>query len=128
MILHQDKAKHPIRVLLDTGCSIALINEQTIKKLGIQRQKHQRPRTIENYTGEAVPGVGQYCTKALKIQHRKHFTWEQLEISPMDPEINVFLPFSWIADHPPCQNNGRPDMTDRRRRPEMTDRRWHVWR
>jgi len=50
MILHQDKAKHPIRVLLDTGCSIALINEHTIKKLGIQRQKHQRPRTIENYT------------------------------------------------------------------------------
>ena len=27
-----------------------------------------------------------------------------------------------------CQNNGRPEMTDRRRRPEMTDQRQHVRR
>ena len=27
-----------------------------------------------------------------------------------------------------CQNNGRPEMTDRRRRPEMTDRRRHIRR
>ena len=29
---------------------------------------------------------------------------------------------------PPCQNNGRLEMTDKRRRPEMTDRSQHVRR
>ena len=43
-----------------------------------------------------------------------------------------FLFLSGIPLHLPyegkCQNNGRPEMTDRRRRPEMTDRRRHVRR
>jgi len=43
-----------------------------------------------------------------------------------------FLFLSCVPLHLPyegkCQNNGRQDMTDRRRRPEMTDRRRHVRR
>ena len=43
-----------------------------------------------------------------------------------------FLFLSCVPLHLPyegkCQNNGRPEMTVRRRRPEMTDRRRHVRR
>jgi len=101
MFLHQDGAKHAIRVLLDTGCSIALINEKTVEKLGLRKKEHRQPQVIESFTGPRVPRAGQYYTKACRIQHRKHYSWEQLEISAMDPEIDVFLPFDWITDHPP---------------------------
>jgi len=101
MVLHQDGARHAIRVLLDTGCSIALINEKTVERLGLKKKEHRQPRVIESFTGARVPGAGQYYTKACRIQHRKHYSREQLEISAMDPEIDVFLPFDWITDHPP---------------------------
>jgi len=36
MVLHQSEKKHQIQTLLDTGCSIALINERTVEKLGLK--------------------------------------------------------------------------------------------
>jgi len=101
MLLHQGRENHRIRALLDTGCSIALINEQTARKLGLKQLKHQNPRKIENYTGKTVEGAGQFYTESLLVQHHKHYTKESFELSPMDPEIDIFLPFDWITRHPP---------------------------
>jgi len=101
MILHQGKAKHPIRALLDTGCSIALVNEPTVERRGLRKKEHRQPQAIKSYTGERVPGAGQYYTEALRLQHRRHYTWEKFEISVMDPKVDVFLPFGWLSDHHP---------------------------
>jgi len=60
MVLHQGHIGHQIRALLDTGCSIALINEQTVGRLDLERKKHQHARSIKNFTGETVKGAGQY--------------------------------------------------------------------
>jgi len=101
MLLHDGTQRKPIKVLLDTGCSIALINQKTIDKWGIQKKKHKEARTIESFTGATIQGAGQYYTKPLRLQHRKHFSWEVFEISPMEEGIDVFLPFKWIEQHPP---------------------------
>ena len=101
MLLHDGTQKRPIKVLLDTGCSIALINQKTVDKWGIQKKEHRKARTIESFTGATVSGAGQYYTKPLRLQHRKHFSREVFEISPMEEEIDVFLPFKWIEQHPP---------------------------
>jgi len=58
MILHQGEMKYRVRVLLDTGCSIVLLNEQMVEKLDIKKRTHKQPRAIESYTGEAVPRAG----------------------------------------------------------------------
>lgn len=97
MILQGKKVK----ALLDTGCSVALINQRTVGELGITKKAHQRVRPIENFTGEIVQGAGQYYTEPLLLQHRRHFSKEKFEIAPMEEEIDVFLPFSWIEQHPP---------------------------
>jgi len=52
MILHHSKGKYRIKVLLDTGCLTALINKQTVKKLGKKRCKHRQTPSIKNYMGE----------------------------------------------------------------------------
>ena len=101
MLLHHGEKAHRVKVLLDTGCSIALINEKTVEKLGLEKKEHRNTRSIASYTGENVPGAGQFYTKPLQIQHRRHYTTESFEISPMDPDIDVFLPFEWIERHPP---------------------------
>jgi len=101
MILLQGNIQHPIKVLLDTGCSIALINQRMIPRLRISKQKHTHSCGIENFTGEKVPGAGQIYTKPLLIRHRKYYSREKFEISPMEPGIDVFLPFSWIMSQQP---------------------------
>ena len=101
MRLHHNGKTHTVRTLLDTGCSINLMNQQTVERLGITKKKHDRPIQVENYTGETVRGAGQYYTEALRLQHRKHYTTESFEISPMEADIDLFLPFGWIARHPP---------------------------
>jgi len=101
MTLHMGEKNHQIRILLDTGCSIALLNQQTVEKLGIKKKAHRQPHSIENYTGESVKGVGQFYTEPMLLQHRKHYSREKFEISPMEPEIHAFLPFDWITAHPP---------------------------
>jgi len=60
MLLHQGNHKHRVRALLDTGCSIALINQHTVERLGLKQVPHPNPVRIENYTREVVPGAGQY--------------------------------------------------------------------
>ena len=101
MVVHWNRKRHPVRTLLDTGCSILLISQRTIEKLGIERKTHKNPRTIENFTGETVKNAGQYYTKPMQLQHRNHFTNEQFEVALMEEAINLFLPFEWIERHPP---------------------------
>jgi len=101
MVLYQGEKGHQIKVLLDRGCSIALINEKTMEKLGLERRKHKQAHSIESFTGESVIGAGQYYTEPLLLRHRKYYSREKFEISPMDTEIDVFLPFEWISSHPP---------------------------
>jgi len=74
MMLHLGKKKVRIRALLDTGCSVALINKQTVERLGIEKRRHQQEQSIENYTGEKVEGAGQFYTKPMLLQHRRHYT------------------------------------------------------
>ena len=83
------------------GCSILLISQRTIKKLGIERKTHENPRTIENFTGEMVKNAGQYYTKPMQLQHRNHFTNEQFEVTLLEEAFDLFLPFKWIERHPP---------------------------
>jgi len=101
MLIHVGTQKKLIRALLDTGCSIALINQKTVDKWGIRKKKHKEARTIESFTGATVQGAGKYYTEPLRLQQRKHFSREVFEISPMEEGFDVFLPFKWIEQHPP---------------------------
>ena len=39
-------------------------------------------------------------TQTILLQHRKHFTREIFDVAPLEPEVDLFLPFWWIAKHP----------------------------
>jgi len=101
MLLHVEQGKHQVRVLLDTGCSIPLVNKETARRLQIPMLKHDATIRIENYTGQQVEEAGILYTKTLLLQHRRHFSKENFEVTPIEPEVDIFLPYWWIAKHPP---------------------------
>jgi len=94
MLLHLGGKKTLVQALLDTGCSIALISKETVERLGLEKLKHKQTRGIESYTGENVKGAGQFYTKPMTLQHRKHYSTMSFEISPMEQNIDVFLLFN----------------------------------
>jgi len=101
MILHQGGKQHRIKTLLDTGCSVPLINRETAARLELPLREHQERKVIENFEGKPVKGAGSHYTNPLLLQHRHHYSKEIFEVSPREAEVNVFLPFWWIAKHPP---------------------------
>jgi len=101
MVIHEGGNQHPVKVLLDTGCSIALINQDTAKRLQIPLQKHQKEKIIENFVGQKVQRAGTHRTNPMLLQHHRHFSSEVFEVSPMDKEVDIFLPYDWIVRHPP---------------------------
>jgi len=47
-----------------------------------------------------MEGAGEFYTDRLVLQHPRHFSREVMEVAPMDKEIDIFLPYWWIAKHP----------------------------
>jgi len=100
MRLHVEQGKHRVQVLLDTGCSVPLVNKETARRLQIPMLKHDSAIRIENYTGQHVEEAGIFYTKPLLLQHRQHFSKEIFEVIPMEPEVDIFLPYWRISKHP----------------------------
>jgi len=69
MLLHVGQEKHRVQVLLDTGCSVLLVNKKTARALQIPILKHDQAIRIENYTGQNVEEAGIFYTKPLLLQH-----------------------------------------------------------
>jgi len=56
-------------MLLDTECSVPLINEQMARRLQLWLLKHEEQRLSENFTGQAVKGAWEFYTDRLVLQH-----------------------------------------------------------
>jgi len=69
MLLEKGGKDNHVKVLLDTGCSIPLINQKTAEKLGLPLHQHNLAVPIENFTGQLIEGAGQYYTESLLLRH-----------------------------------------------------------
>jgi len=101
MIISWGLAQHAVRVLLDTGCSVPLISTRITEQLNIPLIRRKEAAPLLNCSGEEVKGAGMEYTEPLLLQHRKHYSQEVFEVPLLEPEVDLFLPFWWIAKHPP---------------------------
>jgi hypothetical protein len=90
-----------VHVLLDTGCSVPLISRALTSRKAIPTLSHEINIDIRNFSGDIVQGAGENYTLPLLLQHRKHYTQEVFEVAPLEPGVDIFLPFWWIAQHAP---------------------------
>jgi hypothetical protein len=101
MGIHGADTPRQVRVLLDTGCSVPLINQELCGLMKIALLRHEEKISLRNFAGEIVAGAGQFYTRPLLLQHRGHWTRETFEVAPLEPGVDLFLPFWWIERHPP---------------------------
>jgi len=101
MTLQWGGREEAVRVLLDTGCSVPLISKETVRRTGIAQERKNKPTPIRNCSREEVPGRGEKVTGELVLRHHRHYTREIFEVAPLEPGVDVFLPFWWISQHPP---------------------------
>jgi hypothetical protein len=102
MVLHWGtQSKCTIHALLDTGCSTPLISKKLVKEKTLPVIQRKNPVALYNFTGELVTGAGDQYTQPMLLQHRRHYTQETFEVTPLEPGVDVFLPFWWIEKHPP---------------------------
>jgi hypothetical protein len=102
MMIHwSNRDQHRVKVLLDTGCTTTLISKTLVKKKNIPCQLHENEIAIRNFTGELLPGAGQKYTEPMLLRHRNHYTQETFEVTPLEPKVDIFLPFWWIVKHTP---------------------------
>jgi transposase InsO family protein len=101
MVIHWDQRKTTIYVLLDTGCTTPLISNTFVDKTNVPCLRHEHGVVIRNFSGDIVQGAGNRYTKPMLLQHRKHYTREIFEVAPLEPGVDVFLPFWWISKHTP---------------------------
>jgi len=52
---------------------------------------------IHDFKGNFVSGAGKFYSMPIILQHRNHFTKVVFEIIPLEPEVDAFLPYWWIA-------------------------------
>jgi hypothetical protein len=102
--------QYRVRVLLDTGCTTPLISKNLLEKKNIPCRLHEHGIAIRNFTGELVPGAGQKYTEPMLLRHRNHYTQETFEVAPLTPEVDIFLPFWWIAKHVPGGAWNHPEL------------------
>jgi len=101
-MVHQGTSQ-PITVyaLLDTGCTTPLISNTFVDKWSIPCLPHKNAVAIRNFTGDIVNGAWERYTIPMLLQHQRHFTQEVFKAAHLEPGVDVFLPFWWIAKHAP---------------------------
>ena len=96
-----DKEGTRVRVLLDTGSSIPIIDEGLAKKIGVTIIRRKVAKEIRGFAGIEAPGAGECFTMPLELKHGEHRTIESFEVSQLCPEFNLLLPNWWILRHRP---------------------------
>ena len=93
MTLRWGKEEKVVRVLLDTGCSVPLVSKTWAEQQEMPRERKERPTPIRNCSGEEVPGSGEWITKEATLRHHRHYSRQSFEVAPLEPGVDVFLPF-----------------------------------
>ena len=63
--------EYTVRVLLDSGASVPLLDKSWAEASGVPLVARQAPKPIEDFAGNEVPGAGQYYTARLELQYKR---------------------------------------------------------
>ena len=102
--------RHKIRVLLDSGSNIFLLNQQTARKIKVPYETRKIPLKITAFNGETSATGGKYYTHPIKLEIGKngHTTMESCEIANAG-KYDMIIPFGcWHEEHP-IKNIAEPD-------------------
>jgi hypothetical protein len=109
MILKNNEKESVIRVLLDCGATIPILNKKWALRNNILTFKRTEPKVVENIADKIKPEIRLAYTYPVRLQYQKHFSVESFEIGPTDNECDGILPFWWIVKHPQSNLPSNPE-------------------
>jgi hypothetical protein len=90
-----------VRVLLDDGAEVPAVSLPLVQRLGIPRWTHPVPRVFRAWDGSETGQGLEYAGPVVLRHGEDHFTSLSLELSPLDEEVDVILPYWWLQRHQP---------------------------
>ena len=113
MILYFGEQEQTVRALLDTGSTVPLLSLAMVEQHEIPIAERETKRTIQDYARQEVPGVGEFFTSPILLQHRHHYSRVSFEVAPLAGDYDIIIPRWWLAKHK-CDllaSNGRIKFT-----------------
>jgi hypothetical protein len=101
MSLVESAKTMPVRVLMDSGASTAVISIDFARRNRLHLVKRTDPLLIGDFAGREVPDAGKYYTHPMLLNYQEHWSSLTFEVAPMDRENDIMLPFWWTTLHVP---------------------------
>ncbi|KAF8241173.1 hypothetical protein K440DRAFT_575346, partial [Wilcoxina mikolae CBS 423.85] len=95
----KDKNNILVRVLLDTRCDTPMMSKQWAETNGVLLVTRTEPKSVKNFNGEIVEGVGWQYTFPVTLRYEDHYTKETFEIRRMESATDIMLPYWRIIKH-----------------------------
>ena len=97
MTLLGPKQEVSVRVLLDLSTSVPVLSDKVVQHLKIPPVCRKNARILSSWNSEVSKNVGLLYTPELILRHQDdHFSRISLEISPLDNECDMILPYWWL--------------------------------
>lgn len=92
----------PVRALLDPGASGPVMSEDLVKRWNIPHTVRTIPKPLEAFNTTINLDSGKTYSKEVVLRHQaEHFSRISFEISPLDQECDILLPYWWLQQHQP---------------------------
>ena len=95
-----DNTSIPVRVLLDPGANVPIISDDLVFFKKIPVVIRDKPQPINNFAGESDDTSGNAYTLPLLIICGHHYVQESFEVSPLQDDHEIILPWWWTLKHP----------------------------
>ena len=101
--------RHKIRVLLDSGSNIFLLNQQAARKIKVPYETRKIPLKITAFNGETSVRGGKYYTHPIKLEigTNGHTTMVSCDIANAG-KSDMIIPFGWWHEDHPIKNIAEP--------------------
>jgi hypothetical protein len=90
-----------IQTMFDTGAAIPIIRSKLIIEYNLPIITCNIPLRINGADGCPLSGAREAVTHSLLLQYKQYYIRETLKIMPLELEIDIILPYWWIAKHQP---------------------------
>jgi hypothetical protein len=96
------------QTMFDTGNAIPIISSKFIAENSLPIITCDRPLRINGADGCPLSRAGEAFTYSLLLQYKQYYMRETFEVMPLESEMDIILPYWWMAKHQPNKFWGKP--------------------
>ena len=86
-----------------------LLSLSRAREWGVPLLARSEPVAIKGFDDTIVTEAGIYFTVPIMISRGDHHTTEVFECTPLDANVDIILPWWWMAKHKPDELFGKPE-------------------